>query len=503
MSKKRNALVVIIFSLLITSLFHNQALGLNLLISETLFITWILITKQFNFRELYPLTLGLGLIITAISTVITFSVFSNIINFLVLFLFVGLLIYPATNSIFNIFGQACSNIFNSQIQFIKDLSASKFNGHNLGSYIWKSRIFMIPIFIILLFIIIYRLSNPVFDDLVGDIEMFLYEKGSFLFEDFNFSLIITLMISLFVSIFIFIRTSNQRLIEIDKNSSEELERKKKRISKYFRSNALTNEFKAGVFLLIVLNMVILVLNIIDIRWVWFGFEWEGEFLKQFVHEGTYLLIFSIIISIILVLYFFRGNLNFYKKNRLLKYLSYIWLVQNGILALSVAIRNFWYINHFALAYKRIGVIIFLILTVYGLYTVYVKVWQRKSVFYLFKTNSYALLLILIIGSIINWDTFIAKYNFKNSDKSFLHLDYVATLSDKTLPYLDKSLHELNKIDLIQKEKFPFKQNFMTPEEYYQIIGERKNIFRENWESKSLLSWNLPEYIAYNKLFEDK
>ena len=502
MSKKRDALIVIIFSLITTGLFHKQALGLNLLISETILFTWLLISKQFHFKGLYSITLGLGLIITSISTVLTHSVFSYFLNFLVLFIFVGFLIYPNTKSLFSTLGQASSNIFNSQIMFFKKLLGTDLNGHKLGSYIWKIRILIIPIFVISLFVVIYRKSNPIFDKLIGNTWAFFNEKLDSMFIDFDFLLIITFTISMFVSIFIFIRTSNQRLIKIDKDSTDELKRTRNRNKNGFRFNGLINEYKAGVFLLVALNLIIFVLNIIDIKWVWFSFEWEGQYLKQFVQEGTYLLILSIIISIALVLYYFRGNLNFYNNNKLLRYLSYIWLVQNGLLAVSVGMRNLWYINYFALAYKRIGVFIFLILTIYGLYTVYVKVWKRRSAFYLFKTNSYALLLILIISSTINWDTIIAKYNFKNSNESFLHLDYMSTLSDKSLPYLDKTLLELKHTDLLQKEMFPFEQEFMTPEEYCRIIGERKINFKEKWELKGILSWNLPEYIAYKKLYSD-
>ncbi|MCC5916325.1 MAG: DUF4173 domain-containing protein [Cryomorphaceae bacterium] len=348
----------------------------------------------------------------------------------------------------------------------------------------------------------YRRSNPVFDKIVANTAMFLQENIIYPFKDFDFSLIMTFLICLFISVFIFMRTANQQIIEIDENTIDELERKKKIENQGQKINALKNEYMAGVFLFAVLNLIILVLNYTDIRWVWFGFEWEGQYLKQFVHEGTYLLILSIITSIVLVLYYFRGNLNFYSNNKLLKYLSIIWLFQNGILSISVAIRNFWYISYFALAYKRIGVFIFLILTLYGLYTVFIKVQQKKSAFYLVKRNTFAILLVLIFSSLFNWDTIIAKYNFAHSDRSFLHLDYMSNLSDKSLPYLDKPLKELKYIDSIQKEKFPFEQEFMTPEEYVKIIDERKRIFAMKWESKSILSWNLPEYRAYQKLKMD-
>jgi hypothetical protein len=354
------------------------------------------------------------------------------------------------------------------------------------------------VIIIIIFIFIYRRSNPIFDQLVSHVGVYMQDCLNYVFKDFDFLIIVTFIIGLFLSNFFLLRTSDEGIIKSDLLSSTELKRKKMRKGRNIRVTALKNEYKAGIFLLLILNLILLVLNTIDIYWVWFNFKWEGQFLKQFVHEGTYLLILSIIISIVLVLYYFRNNLNFYSRNTLLKYLSFIWLAQNGILVISVAIRNFYYINYFSLAYKRIGVIIFLVLTIYGLYTVFVKVRQRKSSFYLFKSNSYAIYYVLIICSIINWDSVIAKYNFKHSDKSFLHWDYMSTLSDKALPYLDKTLPELTQIDKIQKAKFPFQQKYMTPEAYYQVIQDRKTIFIKKWESKNILSWNLPEYLAYRK-----
>ena len=180
--------------------------------------------------------------------------------------------------------------------------------------------------------------------------------------------------------YIFFRNTDQHLENKDKAANDFLQRIRKRVSRQLNLNSLTNELKAAIFLLAILNIIILILNVIDIYWVWFNFSWDGALLKQFVHEGTYLLILSIIISIIIVLYYFRGNLNFYKNNIWLKRLSYAWIMQNAILAISVGIRNYWYIYYYSLAYKRIAVIVFLILTLYGLYTVYQKVKDKKSAF---------------------------------------------------------------------------------------------------------------------------
>lgn len=499
MRKKIDLLLVFLSAIIITIFFHRQALGLNLFIFETILFSWFYFSKQYRFRGKNMITLGVGLLITSLFTVLTHSLFSYIINFLTLFIFIGVLIYPEVRSLINSVGISFSNLFNSQIRFLKELTSLNIKGQKFGSFIRKYRIFIIPVIIILLFVLIYRRSNPIFDKLFVKIGEFLQEHLSFIFKDFDSLLIVTFFIGLIISSFIFLRTSNPQIIEIDSSSSTDLKRQRKKNQKNFKVTALRNEYKAGVFLLLVLNAILLLLNVIDINWVWFNFEWEGQYLKQFVHEGTYLLILSILISLALVLYFFRGNINFYSNNKLLRYLSYLWLAQNGVLIISVAIRNFYYINYFSLAYKRIGIIIFLVLTIYGLYTVLIKVRQRKSAFYLFKSNSYAFYIVLVLCSSINWDSLIANYNFKHAGRSFLHLDYLSTLTDKSLPYLDKSLTELTEIDKIQKEKFPFEQKFMTPEAYHLTIKIRKKYFIEKWESKSVLSWNLPEYLAYKKL----
>jgi len=500
MLAKKGILAVLASAAIITALFYHQSLGLNLLFFETLLFSWLLFTKQFQFKGLNNITLGLGLILTLVFTIITHSIFSYIIHFIVVIIFIGLLIYPEAKSLLGSFAISFLNIFSAQGRFLKELTGIKLQDKKVGSSIWKLRIFIIPILVIILFIVIYRKSNPVFNDIIVDIGQYIQAKFTFIFKDFDFLILLVFLIGLVISNLIFMRTSNQTLVELDAHSSVNLQRKRKKSNRKSPFNAFKNEYRAGVFLFLVLNIVILALNIIDIKWVWFGFEWEGQYMKQFVHEGTYLLILSILISIGLVLYYFRGKLNFYQNHKLLKYLSYIWLAQNGILVISVAIRNFLYIDHFSLAYKRIGVIIFLLLTIYGLYTVFIKVRKRKSGFYLFKTNTYALVVILIISSIINWDSIIARYNFNHSDHSFLHLDWMSKLSDKALPYLDVPLPELKEIDLVQKEIFPFEKEYMSSYEFHDVIEHRKTEFREEWESKGILSWNLAEYMAYRELF---
>jgi len=503
MLKKNDLIIVVIGSLLYTVLFHKNPLGINFLIFELFVVSCLLLFQHVKIKGAALIISLAGILITAFATVLVFSVWSYFVNFIVFLLFIGCLIFPEIKSFFHAFILFFYSIFFAPVLFIRNLSESRFKNKKIGIYFKKIRIFLIPLIIIFIFILIYRSSNPLFDNMLTSIGDFLNDILIKIFGRLDLTFIITLIIGLFFCSVIFLRSPYIGAIENYKKKNDVFKRIKIRIKRKFPLLALKNEYKAGIFLFLILNLILLTVNIIDINWVWFNFEWNGSYLKQFVYTGTYLLILSIIISVVLVLYYFRGNLNFYKNNRLLSYLSYIWLAQNAILAISVGIRNFWYIYYFSLAYGRIGVYMFLALTLYGLYSVYIKVRYQKSAFYLIRHNAFSLIIVLVLSSVFNWDCIIAKYNFSNYNRSFVHLNYLSSLAPKALPYLDKSLKELNNIDSIQKRKFDYEYSYMSPEEYYSKIERKKEKFKLKWESKGFLSWNLPEYRAYEELFGKK
>lgn len=498
---KKNLFFALLYALVFTILFYKNSLGINLLIFESLVIFKLLLNKEISFKGKNNITIMISLLITGLFSVIINSDYVLFVNILVFFVWIGMLIYPSAKSLINALGLSLINIPIAQYLFFKDLSKSKIGkGKSIGSYLWKARIFIIPLIIIIIFFGIYNSSNPLFNNFMGSIGHQIANFFDVVFGNINFIILLVFLLGLVIINLVFFRSSQTNIIDHDKEANDFLVKNSRRGAKrIFKLNALKQEYKAGVFLLFTLNLLLLVLNITDIKFVWFGFSWDGQYLKQFVHEGTYLLILSIIISVGLVLYYFRGNINFYKNNKLLKYLAYAWIIQNIILTFSVAIRNFWYINYFSLAYKRIGVILFLLLCIYGLYTIFMKVKSRKSNSFLFRKNAYALLILLVISSLFNWDNIIAKYNFNHYEKSFVHLDYLSDLSDKCLPILDKTDDELIQLSLIQNKLFPFEKKYMTIEEYKLKIKTRKRKFVKEYESKGIWSWNLADYLTYRNM----
>ncbi|WP_125932518.1 DUF4153 domain-containing protein [Hymenobacter glacialis] len=203
-----------------------------------------------------------------------------------------------------------------------------------------------------------------------------------------------------------------------------------------RALDLRKEWVAAVVLFALVNALLLVVNAIDVNWLWFGFVPKPGFdLTQFVHEGTYVLIFSILLAMGIVLWFFRRNLNFYVPGLpWLRWGATVWVVQNAVLAVSVGLRNYYYIQHSGLAYKRIGVCFFLLLVFFGLGTVLLKIWQRRSAYSLVRLNFlavYAAVLLLAAG---NWEVWIARYNLQARFRS-IDIGFLLDMPGRVLPTL--------------------------------------------------------------------
>ena len=487
-------------AMLFTLLFYHQLIGLNLLVFELVLLPIVIWHAPVGTFTTNGWIITTGVAATAIFTFVHASSFVITMNLVALFLWIGWLLLPNGRSMVSFAGLAFGNLILAQVNAFNRALAGRNNYRRTQHRIRQAAYLILPLFLILFFIVIYRVSNPHFAIILDKILSYPDKWLNLLWPYVNFSLTCVMVLGIFTAVLFVFRKRNEMIPAWDVQTNENLYRQRREgVAPSFRMLALKNEYRAGVFLLIILNLLILLQNVLDIWYVWFQFEWNGEYLRQFVHEGTYLLILSILISIGIILWLYRGNLNFFPGNRILRSLSYAWLIQNMILVVSVAIRNGWYINYFALAYKRIGVFIFLVLTLVGLITVLIKVSRHKTPFYILRVNSLAAFILLVVTSLVNWDVVIARYNFAQYERSFVHLDWLCTLSDKALPFLDKSNAELAKIRQVQDRNFTFDHRYMSPEKYHEIIQQRKRDFIRDWNQRSILSFNMADYKAYLQL----
>ncbi len=486
-----------VFALLFVHLFKGQQAGLNVLLFNILLLSGVFWSGRLLKNNRLHILLTSGALLSAIMVVFYGSTIAMAANVISLILLLGLV---AANDIKLLINTGTVSIFavvSAPYHYFSDLMTM--TGENSGGrkLLRFALIVFAPVAVLLIFTSIYATASPYFNNLTGG----LLRKISDFFEaliNFISPATFWLFVAGFLIMIAFLSGGSHRFLKLfSEDSGMQLSRKKRPF--HGRMTALKTEYWSGVVMLILLNLLIAVMNVLDIWNVWFFFEWNGLYLKQFVHEGTWLLIFSILISIVIVLYYFRANLNFYPKRKLVLNLAMLWLAQNALLAISVGIRNMWYIHHFNLAYKRIGVYAFLLLTLFGIVTVIIKIRQRKTHQYLFHYNSLAAYAILICLGLFNWDKIIASYNVQHSGKAFFHPEFMITLNSSALPELKISAARTNEIENAQSEQFEFSRNYMSLDDYKSRVEERCLDFVNGYPLISWQGWNYADHQAYKEL----
>jgi len=418
---KKNDLLILISLVSYVILFYHQFAGLNFLLFTILIIVLVVFKDQTLLKNKSWIATATGSLLSGICVFIygnALSIISNILSLAVM----GSYSFQRSSSL--IFaGFHSSFTFVSALPYmafrISDQSNTTVKNKNLGI---KFLMIVLPILISLVFLMIYRSANPVFKNYTDQLRL-----------DFISWEWIRFVIGGWILLYAFFNQVDiPFLIQKDHEGSDNLI-----VGEYSSSIALprTNyENTTGIILFTMLNILLLLLNIIDVNTLWISSSLpEGISHSELVHQSIGLLITSIIIAISIILYFFRGSLNFYPSNNTIKILTYLWIIQNALLVITTIYKNQLYIEAYSLTYKRIGVYIYLLLTLIGLITTFIKVYLVKSNWYLFRKNGWIFYSILILSCFLNWDLIITRYNIKHSKD--LDNYYLLELAPTSLPGL--------------------------------------------------------------------
>ncbi len=409
-------------------LFYNQHFGINLLLFNVFLLGALIYEvplKQWS-RPLWAV--AVGSFTTAIGVVIINSSLVIFANMASVILCLGY-IEHTRSSIFISFLNGTYSILASPIIHL----ARKLQGEPKGAdekSIPTSRLryfrfvtYALPIIITLVFLSLYANANPAFSEILSQLDFSFISWGWVWFT-------VGGMLLLFGRFYV---TTIRELDQWDTQTGNDVIRIRKKKKTDFHPLSLKFELRTGLTLLVLLNLLLFVFNAMDISYVLGATLPEGVSHSEYVHQGVYTLIISIVLAILIIIYFFRGNLNFYRRNVTLLTLTYVWIAQNTILALGIAYKNSLYIEEYSLTYKRIGVFVYLFLVTSGLLTTYIKTRQKKNHWYLLRKNTWIAYLLLVAMSFVDWDYVITKVNLtKNGDIDY---SYLLKLSDSGLPLL--------------------------------------------------------------------
>lgn len=468
-------------------LFWHESFGVNTLLFTALILGWSVYKQgktMMNKSILFTATITF---VFSILVVIHGSYLAKFGYICSLFIYLGFLFQPGTKSIISAFP---TGLFNLPISFVNNINAFRkwMPKPKRDSKILKGvKITAIPLAVLILFVVIFSFANPIFSRFTNEFFVTFFDMIARFFEQLSWSWISFMILGVVIVFGVFVNGNISLFANYEKNSSDFVVRKKRKTFAIIKRVGLKEENKTAVIMMVLINLLLLLINAIDVKWIWFDFRLsEGQTYSQLVHQGTYLLILSILISMGIIFYYFRKNQNFYTKNQKLKVVAYLWILQNVVLAISVAIRNMRYIEQYGLTYKRIGVLFFLVMTCIGLIALFLKIKNKKSVFYVLKFNSWALYILLFIMAAFNWDIIVVRYNLSMTEVAQIDKWYLLSFSDKTLPILHVNREKLEELsENSYDDSRDYSNN--TIEQLNRRISDYK--YQKHTSKETFLSWN--------------
>lgn len=471
---KRNDWKIILGAGAYTYLFYQQLLGLNTLVFAILISVLLFLNQRKNFTK--P-TVALSLLGTILSAICIYLFGSSlpIISFILSIALLSALVFEPSSSFIV---AAIHGLFSPVLSipnFINQLFTPR--ERTTGEQTLWRKLFLLsfPFILTLIFFFLYRAANPNFLELTKSIH----------FDWLSFPLVRFFLIGLVVLYALLGKHIIEFLQTKDKQRSDEISIQDEETHKqsfWGKRLNLKSEWFIGISLFIMLNLLLGIVNTLDIVQLWPNrtLPENLDSYSQYVHHGIQMLIISIVLAISIILFFFRGVSNYVANTKWMKTLAYLWIAQNITLLISTAMRNMMYVEVYGLSHKRIGVFIYLLLSVIGLIFTGIKLFQKKNSAFLVRQNAWAFYVVMLICTAIPWDNIITNYNIALAQAQNKKPDviYLASLSDmntsKLLPYLDTT-----PIDFFESDGMSIDSNYQLNRHFIELMHKMTHT---DWQS---------------------
>lgn len=454
----KKTIIITAGGLLFATLFYNQNLGVNALIYSAFLIIALAVSKKGLLTKTTTVLSALGMLSSAAAICYHGATWSIITYFFSTLLFIGYVassqssIYVSwLNGIYNtVFGIFHSFIYQEEE---KEISQPK-KKVDAGQLI---KLIAIPLLLVIVFTALYSTSNPIFNEALSAID-FSFINGFWIF---------TAVFGAFVMANIHKPLPIYDITARDQNYPNELQPKSLKKEKL---KSTINESQIGLITIICLNVLLVIVLITEFIFLTNSKSSHASVLSDAVHQGVYASIVSIILALSVIAFIFRGDVNFLKNNQKLRVFTYLWIVLNCLLVISIFIKNYIYIDDHGLTHKRIGVMVYLLLTMVGLCTTYLKINYRLNFVYLVRRNLAIGYATIAIYSVINWSAIITDHNIKEN-----HIDpfYLRSL-------LPQNAMVLKKQGLYDEYTFNKNRKRRSNKVYHEVTFIDRNWQEFNW-----------------------
>lgn len=499
---KKNDVLLIISVALYSFLFYKQALGINFLIFSVLLTSFLMIRDTSVLKNKLWIAAAGGSIISGLCIAIHGTGLAYFANIFSLSLMSAFSISRKSTVILSILYSTYSYITSIGFMIYDFIERRQQKVSTKTGNFWLKFLIYTAIFVVvLIFFLLYRESNVLFKDFTKYINFDFISWRWFWFTFLGFLLLYG---------FFYHRNFpgwyRRESEASDILNQQAIEARGSKLFGRFFNIALENS--SGIILLLILNVMIFTVNMLDVVYLWGHSKLpEGITYSEMVHQSVFNLILSIIIAIFIILFFFRGHLNFYKNNKWLKLFAYLWVIQNIFLVVSTALRNQYYIDEYQLTNKRIGVYVWLVLALIGLITTFIKIMQQKSNWFLFRKNAWAFYGVLLVACFVNWHLFITHYNIKNSKKidkfyllslSYVNIPELIQLNSDTLDFNPDYYY--TKYNLLGDSRKPY-MNATLEVNFLPALHLKMYDFLKRYDEIKWKSWNYDRWQTFRQIIK--
>ena len=457
--------IILACSILFTLLFYNESVGVNLSIFGLLLTGSICYFFQDRFTDRSHLIL----VVTSVLSCLAFAWYGDFVSFLALAISILFLQFKTQESklkIIQVFPLIFLNAFASIgriFMFSQWLPERKIHNNfakKLVAY------FIIPAIFIIVFFTAYSFGSSHFSSLLTDYTL-------------DVDIVEVILIGI-LGFYISFSFWNYWVPEVCYEKNELLDNDFKNIAEIKSQNTFSFldidfERKSGEITLVLLNIMLLVF-IVTYNYEQFFEVIAKSNLSADTHERVNSVIFSIVMAVGVIMFYFKGGFNFDKKATNLKKLAKIWIVLNGLLIVSTIIKNSEYISVFGLTYKRLGVYAFLTLAIIGLVFVFLKITKQKTNAYLANQMVWYFYGTVLLCSFVNWGNLITNYNIAvNKCVEPIFLSRLNFNDEARREYFSKLHLDGQLIEIRKEEEIDEYQNktFLSKALYYEFLNDKK------------------------------
>ncbi|MBF4485687.1 DUF4173 domain-containing protein [Flavobacterium sp. CSZ] len=457
--------IILACSILFTLLFYNESIGVNLAIFG-LFLTGSIC---YFFQDRFTDRSHLILVVTSVLSCLAFAWYGDFVSFLALAISILFLQFKTQESklkIIQVFPLVFLNAFASIgriFMFSQWLPERKIHNNFAKKLI---AYFVIPTIFIIVFFTAYSFGSTHFSSLLTDYTL-------------DIDIVEVILIGI-LGFYISFSFWNYWVPEICYEKNELLDNDFNNIAEIKNQNTFSFldidfERKSGEITLLLLNIMLLVF-IVTYNYEQFFEVIEKSNLSADTHERVNSVIFSIVMAVGVIMFYFKGGFNFDKQAANLKKLAKIWIVLNGLLIVSTIIKNSEYISVFGLTYKRLGVYAFLTLAIIGLVFVFLKITKQKTNAYLANQMVWYFYGTVLLCSFVNWGNLITTYNIAvNKCVEPLFLSGLNFNDEARRAYFSKLHLDGKLIEIRKEEEIDEYQNktFLSKALYYEFLNNKK------------------------------